>query len=402
MPLGTRRPLMRWGSWLLLLTLLWRPAPALADARRAAVLIVPGGGTAVISACVPFVEETLSGAELLRRAQVDLLTQVSLVGEAVCKIGDTGCAYPGENCFCQCLGAQCAYWSYWYREGEQWVYSGKGGGSRSVRHGDLDAWVWGDGQTPPPAASWEALCEPSQTALASSLAGTQGVAVSTPAAERSAPQDAYPPPEDTPVPPNGPDPYPGAEPTDTRVPDVPTSPAPGETPSVRATATVRPTPTSLARPDSPTPGAAASPSVTPRDTRLATTAPGVPLLEMSPTAPPSPETEPSPAAEPPAAVASASATPGVDAVAARIREGVAQVRATAAARNLATAPASGNGIGYFVALVVLLLALVGYALLLRRQRAAALHEAAKQIESVPLAEEAAPTEETMPLDDETP
>lgn len=404
---------LAWG--VLLLALLWRPAPAHADARQAAVLIVPGGGAAPISACIAFTEETLSGAELLRRAQVDLVTQVSLVGEAVCKIGATGCAYPAENCFCQCLGAQCAYWSYWYREGEQWVYSGKGGSSRTVRHGDLDAWVWGDGQTPPPAASWEAICSTPSLASASSLTGTQGTSVSTPAPERSAPQEAYPPPEDTPISPNGPDPYPGVEPTSTRAPVAPSSPTPGETPSVRPTATARPTATPLERPDSPTPGAASPPAATPQDTRLATTSPvtpspSAPLGEASPVVPPSPEAEPpSDVPAPPSAEVAALGTPSPDAVAIRIREGVAHVRATAAARNLQATQTSGSGIGYFVALAIFMLLTMGYVLLLRRQRAAALRQAMEQPASaldsraspgVSGEDESPPAEETVPPSDD--
>jgi len=60
-------------------------------------------------------------------------------------------------------GGECAYWNYFYREpGEtEWIYSALGAVLRKVQPGSVEAWVWGDGQTPPPAdLDLDDICTP--------------------------------------------------------------------------------------------------------------------------------------------------------------------------------------------------------------------------------------------------
>ena len=146
---------------LLLLTVSLAARPPLqvgAQERNRAGLIVDFGEGRVFTACIRFAEDELSGVDLLRRAGLDLLVEYSSIGQAVCKIEDVGCAFPGQHCFCDCLRVPCAYWSYWYRDGDSWIYSGMGGSDRRVGDGGVDAWVWGDGSRQPPELDLASLC----------------------------------------------------------------------------------------------------------------------------------------------------------------------------------------------------------------------------------------------------
>jgi hypothetical protein len=142
----------------LLCFVLW-PHPARAEGPHRAGLIVVYAPDDVYSVCVTFNEPELTGVDLLRRAGLRVIGAASPgMGEAICKIGAVGCDFPGEECFCQCSGTPCAYWSYWYWEKGTWVYSGKGAGNRKVHDGDIDAWVWGDGKAKPPMPRFEGSC----------------------------------------------------------------------------------------------------------------------------------------------------------------------------------------------------------------------------------------------------
>ncbi len=86
------------------------------------------------------------------------------MGITVCQIAGVGCAHPAEPCFCQCMGGEtCAYWNYYYRDSGEadWTYSALGALLRKVQPGAVEAWVWGDGKTPP-STDWtfEAICSP--------------------------------------------------------------------------------------------------------------------------------------------------------------------------------------------------------------------------------------------------
>jgi hypothetical protein len=85
------------------------------------------------------------------------------MGITVCQIEGEGCAYPSEACFCHCMGGDCAYWNYFYRDPGQaeWTYSALGAVLRKVSPGSVEAWVWGDGRTPPASdLTFEAICAP--------------------------------------------------------------------------------------------------------------------------------------------------------------------------------------------------------------------------------------------------
>ncbi|HID24016.1 MAG TPA: hypothetical protein EYP14_16665, partial [Planctomycetaceae bacterium] len=76
--------------------------------HRAGLIVVHGDGR-VVTRCVPFDEETLTGADLLARSGLSVtFAAYGGLGQAVCAIDGEGC--PAEDCFCRCKGASCAYW----------------------------------------------------------------------------------------------------------------------------------------------------------------------------------------------------------------------------------------------------------------------------------------------------
>jgi hypothetical protein len=107
-----------------------------------------------------------TGLDVLRQAEINLVYETGgILGTAICKIGETGCDYPAQDCFCQCLGNSCQYWTYWYGEEGQWKVSSLGASSRVVKDGDHEGWVWGDGKTsPPPELLSDDICNVLSTA----------------------------------------------------------------------------------------------------------------------------------------------------------------------------------------------------------------------------------------------
>jgi MYXO-CTERM domain-containing protein len=113
----------------------------------------------VETACIAFTEDDISGADLLARSGLlAILDYSDGLGAKVCKIGETGCNYPGEDCWCQCQGSPCAYWNYWVLQDDRWTYSPLGASSRHLNNGDVDGWAWGDGQLPP-QTSLDEICQ---------------------------------------------------------------------------------------------------------------------------------------------------------------------------------------------------------------------------------------------------
>ena len=128
--------------------------------HKAGLVVVHGDGS-VVSECVAFAEESISGAELLRRSGLEItLTDYAGLGYGVCAIGNEGCS-EGQECFCQCRGSPCAYWVYSHRRPDgSWAISGVGASGWQVHDGDVDGWLWGDGSTAPPVVTFEQVCPP--------------------------------------------------------------------------------------------------------------------------------------------------------------------------------------------------------------------------------------------------
>jgi len=216
--------------------------------NRAGLIVVHGDGR-VLTRCVTFTEERLSGVALLQRAGLAVDANSGPMGSAVCTINREGC--PVNDCFCQCKSNPCTYWNYFHRNADgSWAYSGMGAATWTVGNGDIEGWVWGDGSAPPPALALDTICD---TGTATTAASSTSAPTATPL------------PPDTPIP-------------------TPTPPPPTLTPSVAsksllaASLAVSETPT-ITPTSSPTPTSPASPTPVPTT---------VVLLSTDPAATPSP------------------------------------------------------------------------------------------------------------------
>jgi hypothetical protein len=138
-------------------------SPAFAQEPNQAGLLVVQGNGAVLSSCVSFSEESVSGYDLLVAAGHDLTSEQAAMGATICSIEGEGCAYPQESCFCRCQGSECIYWSYWRLTEAGWQYANLGAANQRVMPGDVQAWVWGPGTSgaapEPPPTSFASLCQ---------------------------------------------------------------------------------------------------------------------------------------------------------------------------------------------------------------------------------------------------
>lgn len=136
-------------------TCIERPMAATAATNHASLVVTFGDGS-TLTFCIEFGEDTITGAELLQRSGLSVVTASSGgIGAGICSIEGEGCNDPGD-CFCKCKGGSCAYWVYYRYKDGAWQYSPVGAGNRTVRNGDADGWVWGSGGDPPDASG--AVC----------------------------------------------------------------------------------------------------------------------------------------------------------------------------------------------------------------------------------------------------
>ena len=129
------------------------------EPNRAGLVVTLEDGTAV-TRCVEFTEDEINGLELVNRSGLAVETGTAAFGTSVCRIEETGC--PGSDCFCQCKGGDCVYWSYWHLGDDGWQYSQAGAGIYQAKNGAVDGWTWGPG-TPqdapePPALTFDEIC----------------------------------------------------------------------------------------------------------------------------------------------------------------------------------------------------------------------------------------------------
>ena len=115
-----------------------------------------------------------TGIQMLEQVGLDFIADYgNSMGASICRIGDTGCAFPSQDCFCQCQGATCIYWSYHRLDPDSttWVYSQFGAGQAIVPPGAVEAWVWSSGdsgstQIQPPDLTFADICAGELTAAA--------------------------------------------------------------------------------------------------------------------------------------------------------------------------------------------------------------------------------------------
>jgi hypothetical protein len=135
--------------------------PAAGPARAAVVIQVQGKTDTY---CVALPESGATGLDALQATGRDLNVMAGPLGAAVCRLEGQGCSYPAEHCFCQCQGAACRYWAYFFlNESGDWQYSGMGMAGRPLQDRAVEGWLWTDGsnQTPTgslPAVTFDSIC----------------------------------------------------------------------------------------------------------------------------------------------------------------------------------------------------------------------------------------------------
>jgi hypothetical protein len=148
--------------------------------------LVVDTGSRTLSMCVALDASTVTGLHLieLAGAQHGLAFGFGLGGAAVCRLAGVGPA--GDDCFADYP----EFWGYWHGDGHGgWSWSSAGGLDTRVGDGDLDGWVWGDGDTggtheAPPRAAIDDVCEPAPAPSPSTSAPPGAPPPSTPAAPR--------------------------------------------------------------------------------------------------------------------------------------------------------------------------------------------------------------------------
>lgn len=129
------------------------------ESNRAGLVVTLEDGT-VITRCVEFAEPEISGYELLSRSGLAVETANVALGAAVCRLEGVGC--PSDDCFCQCKGSDCIYWSYWHLQDGVWRYSQAGAGLSQVQNGMVDGWTYGPGSPQnapePPPLTFDEIC----------------------------------------------------------------------------------------------------------------------------------------------------------------------------------------------------------------------------------------------------
>jgi hypothetical protein len=150
--------------FLCLIMVLLLPVATHGQTTNRAGLVLLGSDGNVQTYCVAFAEDTISGVELLQRAKLPLIAQTSGNNAAVCKIGNDGCDFPAEECFCRFGGGQRGeYWAFWQLNGAAWEYSQLGAGAARIKNGDVNGWAWGAGESgsgsQPPVRTFEQICD---------------------------------------------------------------------------------------------------------------------------------------------------------------------------------------------------------------------------------------------------
>jgi hypothetical protein len=134
-------------------------------------LVVQFGDGSVQTYCIQFTSPSITGYDLLQATgnlQVVYDTANSGFGAGVCKINNDGCNYPLQDCFCQCQGINCVYWSYFHlNANNSFDYSTVGASGHILQNGSVDGWRWGTGTLttapPPPVYTFDQLCNMADT-----------------------------------------------------------------------------------------------------------------------------------------------------------------------------------------------------------------------------------------------
>ena len=211
------------GSTAVLFVLLAAASPGVAHPLNRAGLVIHFDDQRTETHCIEFVEDTISGYELLQRSGHSVIASFESQGAAVCKIDDLGC--PAEDCFCQ---SPPDYWSYWHLKEGGWVYSPQGSSGYTIEDGFVDGWAWGPGEEPPSIPFNQICADPTptntQTSTSSDTPTPRATGTPEPSPTFTSTSQAYP----APVNPTNTQSFQGDQPTSTQtnpaLPEVSTMP----------------------------------------------------------------------------------------------------------------------------------------------------------------------------------
>ena len=85
----------------------------LSGKHHSQVVVVHGNGT-VVNACVGFDQATMSGFSLMKNSNLELATQPTQFGPAVCQVDREPAHYD------KCLPGNAPYWAAWVWNGQAW------------------------------------------------------------------------------------------------------------------------------------------------------------------------------------------------------------------------------------------------------------------------------------------
>lgn len=123
------------------------PAADPADGPNAADIVVDLGDGRVITRRVTFSASTITGLQALQLSGLELTTADFSFGRAVCAIEGVGC--PATNCFCNAN----KFWGYQFWTGSAWQGYMVGASASSISDGAVEGWIWGSGDSNPPAVT---------------------------------------------------------------------------------------------------------------------------------------------------------------------------------------------------------------------------------------------------------
>jgi hypothetical protein len=172
--------------------------PAHAAIHHAALVIQHASGS-VITRCVAFAEDQITGLQLVERSGVQYEAQnFGSIGTAMCQLDREPSTVPPG-----CFGSG-PYWQYFHHRGSAWQSSAFGASSSVLRDGDMDGWHFavGANQVPGNVAFSSVCAAPAPpTATATQVAHAPNPATPLPTAtpapstslEAVAPPDSPPP-----------------------------------------------------------------------------------------------------------------------------------------------------------------------------------------------------------------
>jgi hypothetical protein len=142
--------------------------PADAAVHRAGLVIEHASGR-LVTRCVTFVEDQISGFQLIQRSGISYQAQsYGSMGQAICQLDGEPSPVPAN-----CLGSG-PYWQYLHQAGTRWVPSQLGASGWILHDGDIDGWHYTDrtGQSLP-ALTVEQICAPPSRPTASAPGSTR-------------------------------------------------------------------------------------------------------------------------------------------------------------------------------------------------------------------------------------